>query len=110
MRLPDGSANPYLATAAVIAAGLDGVERKLEPGEPVVDSLYDATPAQLRRRGIKVLPQNLKEALDAFEKDAVVKGALGVLAEDFVELKRREWVEYMRHVSDWEVDNYLQFF
>ncbi len=110
MRLPDGSANPYLATAAVIAAGLDGVERKLEPGEPVVDSLYDATPAQLRRRGIKVLPQNLKEALDAFEKDAVVKGALGVLADDFIELKRREWVEYMRHVSDWEVDNYLQFF
>jgi glutamine synthetase len=52
----------------------------------------------------------LKEALDAFEKDDVIKGALGPLANDFLELKRMEWVEYMRHVSDWEVDQYLQFF
>jgi len=110
LRLPDGSANPYLATAAVIAAGLDGVERKLDPGEPVVDSLYDMSLAQLKRRGIRVLPQNLKEALDALEKDGVVMGALGDLAPEFVNLKRMEWVEYMRHVSDWEVENYLQFF
>ncbi|NBR98754.1 MAG: type III glutamate--ammonia ligase, partial [Betaproteobacteria bacterium] len=66
--------------------------------------------AQLKRRGIRVLPQNLKEALDALEKDGVVMGALGDLAPEFVNLKRMEWVEYMRHVSDWEVENYLQFF
>jgi glutamine synthetase len=110
LRLPDGSANPYLATAAVIAAGLDGIERKLDPGEPVVDSLYEMSPAQLRKQGIRLLPQNLNEALDALEKDEVIKGALGPLAKDFLELKRMEWVEYMRHVSDWEVDQYLQFF
>jgi glutamine synthetase len=52
----------------------------------------------------------LNEALDALEKDEVIKGALGPLAKDFLELKRMEWVEYMRHVSDWEVDQYLQFF
>jgi glutamine synthetase len=110
LRLPDGSANPYLATAAVIAAGLDGIERKLDPGEPVVDSLYEMSQAQLRKQGIRLLPQNLNEALDALEKDEVIKGALGPLANDFLELKRMEWVEYMRHVSDWEVDQYLQFF
>ena len=68
------------------------------------------SPAQLRKQGIRVLPQNLKEALDAFEKDDVIQSALGPLAPDFLELKRMEWVEYMRHVSDWEVDQYLQFF
>jgi glutamine synthetase len=110
LRLPDGSANPYLATAAVIAAGLEGIERQLEPGDPVVDCLYDMTPARLKRRGIKVLPQNLNDAIAALDKDPVVKAALGPLADDFIALKRMEWVEYMRHVSDWEVDNYLQFF
>ncbi|NCV86817.1 MAG: type III glutamate--ammonia ligase, partial [Oxalobacteraceae bacterium] len=90
--------------------GGDGIERKLDPGEPVTESLYEMSPAQLRKQGIRMLPQNLKEALDAFEKDDVVQGALGPLAPDFLELKRMEWVEYMRHVSDWEVDQYLQFF
>ncbi|MEY8875480.1 MAG: type III glutamate--ammonia ligase [Leptothrix sp. (in: b-proteobacteria)] len=110
LRLPDGSANPYLATAAVIAAGLDGVQRRLDPGEPRNVNLYDWTPAQLKEAGIGLLPQNLGAALDALEGDPVICEALGPLAGEFLTLKRMEWLEYMRHVSDWEVKSYLEFF
>ena len=110
LRLPDGSCNPYLATAAVIAAGLDGIERQLDPGEPRNVNLYDWSEAQLCEAGIGLLPQNLNEALNALQADRVVCGALGPLAAEFLKLKRMEWVEYMRHVSDWETKTYLEFF
>ncbi|MCU0533169.1 MAG: type III glutamate--ammonia ligase [Hydrococcus sp. Prado102] len=110
LRLADGSCNPYLATAAAIAAGLDGIEKQLDPGEPHNINLYDLSDAQLKEKNIGILPQNLKEAIDALEADEVIKGALGVLADEFIELKRMEWVEYMRHVSEWEVERYLEFF
>ncbi|WP_416669441.1 type III glutamate--ammonia ligase [Egbenema bharatensis] len=110
LRLPDGSCNPYLATAAVIAAGLDGIENELEPGDPYNINLYDLSEADLKDKGIRTLPQNLKEALDALAEDQVIKNALGVMAEEFITLKQMEWVEYMRHVSDWEVQRYLEFF
>jgi glutamine synthetase len=110
LRLADGSCNPYLATAAAIAAGLDGIERQIDPGEPHNINLYDLSDTQLKEKNIGILPQNLKEAIDALEADEVIKGALGVLADEFIELKRMEWVEYMRHVSEWEVERYLEFF
>jgi glutamine synthetase len=109
MRLPDSSCNPYLATAAVIAAGLDGIEHRIDPGEPHNVNLYDLSPAQLKELGIGLLPQNLHEALLALEEDPVLCGALGPLASEFLTLKHMEWVEYMRHVSDWELKNYLEF-
>jgi glutamine synthetase len=110
LRVPDGSCNPYLATAAVIAAGLDGVERELDPGDPRNVNLYDWTPAQLRDAGIGTLPQNLNEALDALETDSVIHDALAPISGEFLKLKRMEWIEYMRHVSDWEIKTYLEFF
>ncbi|KAM3102190.1 type III glutamate--ammonia ligase [Phormidesmis sp. 146-12] len=110
LRLADGSCNPYLATAVAIAAGLDGIEKELDPGEPHNVNLYDFSDAELKEKGIGVLPQNLKEAIDALESDHVIKNALGVLADEFISLKRMEWVEYMRHVSEWEVHRYLEFF
>jgi glutamine synthetase len=111
LRLPDGSMNPYLATIAILAAGMDGVERKLDPGAPINENLYEWSPEKLKKSGIKLLPQNLNEALDAFEADTVLRSALGeALAKEFLELKRMEWVEYSRHVSDWERDHYLEFF
>ena len=110
LRVPDGSCNPYLATAAVIAAGLDGIERELDPGDPQNVNLYDWTPAQLRDAGIGTLPQNLNEALDALEADHVVCDALAPISGEFLKLKRMEWIEYMRHVSDWEIKTYLEFF
>lgn len=110
LRLPDGSCNPYLATAAVIAAGLDGVERRLDPGEPRNVNFYDWNDAQLNEAGVGLLPQNLNAALDALQADGVVLDALGPLGPEFLKLKRMEWVEYMRHVSDWELKTYLEFF
>lgn len=111
LRLPDGGCNPYLTTAAVIAAGLDGVKRELDPGKGNADNLYDYTPAQLKKHGIGILPQNLNEALLALEEDTVLRDALGNrLTEEFLNLKSMEWVEYQRHVSEWEINRYVEFF
>ena len=111
LRLPDGASNPYLTTAAVIAAGLDGVKRELSAGPGTADNLYDYSPAQLKQHGIGILPQNLNEAIRAFEEDSVIREALGSsLSEEFIMLKDMEWVEYMRHVSDWEIKRYAEFF
>jgi glutamine synthetase len=111
LRLPDGSCNPYLATIGILAAGLDGIANKLEPGEPNNTNLYEWSSEQLKEAGIKVLPQNLNEALDALEDDRVLTEAIGAdLAQEFLRLKRMEWVEYQRHVSSWEVERYLEFF
>jgi glutamine synthetase len=111
LRLPDGSCNPYLATAAILAAGMDGVRRKLDPGEPNNDDLYTCTGDEIARAGIAILPQNLSEAIDAFEADDVVRASLGeALAREFASLKRMEWIEYSRSVSGWETDRYLEMF
>jgi glutamine synthetase len=111
LRLPDGSCNPYLATAAVIAAGLDGVKRELHPGAGHANNLYDLSPAQMREQGIGILPQSLSEAIDQFEGDKVIRDALGdSLSEEFIKIKRAESMEYQRHVSDWEINRYVEFF
>lgn len=110
LRLPDGSCNPYLATAVVIAAGLDGIENGLDPGKPHNINLYELMPQELQEAGIEILPQSLHAALCALEKDTVLRGALGPVADEFLKLKHMEWVEYMRHVSDWELKSYLEFF
>jgi glutamine synthetase len=111
LRLPDGSCNPYLTTAAVIAAGLDGVKRGLDAGKGHDINLYDLSPAQLKKMGIGILPQNLNEALAALEKNKVIRDALGDgLSEEFLNLKRMEWIDYMRHVSDWEIQRYVEFY
>ena len=111
LRLTDSCANPYLASAAAIAAGLDGIDRKLEPGEPQNFNHYTATIDELTAKGIKVLPQSLHEALLALEADPLFAERLGrPFIEEFIRLKRMEWIEYSRHVSDWEVSRYLEFY
>jgi glutamine synthetase len=111
VRLPDAGSNPYLVTAAMIAAGLDGIDRKLEPGKAHNINLYELTREELDAKGIKLLPQNLLEAIEELEGDAVIRAGLGEdLAREFIRLKRMEWTEYARHVSDWESRRYLEFF
>ena len=111
LRLPDGSCNPYLATAGILAAGLDGIERKLDPGPPNNSNLYALTPEQVAQQEIPILPQNLNAAIDAFAADPVLRGAVGEnLADEFIKLKRMEWTEYSRQVSAWETNRYLEFF
>ena len=111
VRLPDSGCNPYLVTAAMIAAGLDGIDRKLDPGEAHNINLYELSADELAAKGIRLLPQNLLEAVTELEADAVIQAGIGEgLAREFIRLKRMEWTEYARHVSDWESRRYLEFF
>ena len=109
-RTMSAACNPYLALAAYLAAGMDGVARGLHPGEPNLTNMYDLGLEEIARRGIRLLPQTLSEALDALRSDEVVQGALGVIYDEFVELKEAEWKEYHRQVSQWELDRYLTMF
>ena len=98
------------AAAAVIAAGIDGIENKITPPDPINENLYDFSQEQIKEMGIETLPQNLHEALIALEQDTVLKDALGDVVDEFLKVKHMEWVEYMRHVSDWEIKSYLEFY
>jgi glutamine synthetase len=108
-RLPDASANPYLAMAALIAAGLDGIGRKLDPGPGSTIDLTESLPAA--SSASSRLPRDLHEAVDALEADEVIAAALGTtLWREFVRLKREEHAEYAAHVSAWELDRYAATF
>jgi len=110
-RLPDSSANPYLALAGVIAAGLDGIENRLEAADPVNHDVYEMSDAQRAELGLKLLPQNLGEAAAALRADTVLAAALGQdFVKEFVALKSAEWIEYSQHVSAWETSRYLDRF
>ncbi|QKI90154.1 type III glutamate--ammonia ligase [Thiomicrorhabdus xiamenensis] len=110
-RLPDTGSNPYLVTAAIIAAGLDGVANKLDPGEPHNINHYGLSLEEIKARGIDTLPQSLSEALDELEKDPLFEEQFGSnFLKEFIDIKRMEWVEYQRHVSDWELNRYAEYF
>jgi glutamine synthetase len=114
-RTIDGSCNPYLAATAVLAAGLDGIERKLDPGEPNTENLYDVPHDELRGRGLETLPANLFEALSELERDDVLRTALGRGRDEdvldwMVRVKRDEWQRYHEQVSAWELREYLTRF
>ncbi|MBM3280435.1 MAG: type III glutamate--ammonia ligase [Candidatus Handelsmanbacteria bacterium] len=110
-RTVDGAANPYLACAAMLAAGLDGIEKRMDPGKRNDDNLYEIPEAELQRRGIGFLPTTLREALECLEGDKVVKEALGAeYADYYIEVKREEWRQYHQHVSQWELDKYLPIY
>lgn len=114
-RCPDPLCNPYLAYAAVFEAGLDGVKRNIEPGDPVDVNVYHLSEAKRREFGIKVLPSSLKEALEEWESDDICIKALGKEnAAKYVELKMQEWREYeafmpkeKNEVTLWEQQKYL---
>ncbi|MGH7318386.1 MAG: type III glutamate--ammonia ligase [Candidatus Rokuibacteriota bacterium] len=111
-RAVSGSVNPYLGMAAFIAAGLDGIRRELDPGEPSIGrNMYTLTLDEVTRGQIGLIPQSLAEAIACFEEDPVIQGALGPdLAAEFVKVKRQEWVRYHNTVSRWEIDRYLTLF
>ena len=111
VRCPDPSSNTYLAFAAMVAAGLDGVEKGLTLAAPVEESLFEMDAATIASKAIKELPGTLGEALDELEKDEVIREALGDhVYGHFIEAKRAEWDEYRMQVSDWEVERYLDQF
>ena len=114
-RTCDGSANPYLAIAVQLAAGLDGIDRGLDPGEPNTDNLHALSAEEVARQGIKVLPPTLLHAADELVADDVLREALGKTpdgdyADYFAKVKREEFHAWHSVVSDWEVERYLTLF
>jgi glutamine synthetase len=108
----DGSANPYLAATVLLAAGLDGIDRGLDPGEQVTDDMFALSVEEVARRGIVALPKNLDRALDELVADDILRTALGrVPGGDFIDyyadVKRAEFDAYHATVSEWEIDRYL---
>jgi len=111
----DGAANPYLAFTVILAAGLDGIDRGLDPGEPNQDNLFAMAPADVAARGIKAMPPTLMHAADNLVRDDVLRKALGTVRDGdyidyFAEQQRREFHAYHSQVSAWEVERYLTLF
>ena len=110
-RLGDGAANPYLAATVLLAAGLDGIENRIDPGAQNTDNLYEVPEDELQQRGIGSLPATLGDAAAALDTDAVIKNALGMeYADYYIQVKRKEWRNYHLSVSQWEIDNYLEIY
>jgi glutamine synthetase len=108
VRMPDPSANPYLALAVMLAAGLDGITSTADWREPVNENIWEMSHRERRRLRIDDLPHDLNEALDELEKDSVITSALGEhVTRHFIEAKRQEWRDYITQVTDWELENYL---
>ena len=108
-RVVDGAANPYLAGAALLAAGLDGIDKKIDPGPANDGNLYEAPEEELRRRNIEFLPTTLREALDCLERDTVVTEALGRdYTSYYIGVKAEEWRRYNLSISQWEIAEYLK--
>lgn len=108
LRMPDPSANPYLALAVQLAAGLDGIEIQADAREPVNTNIWEMSHRERRRLRIDDLPQDLREACNELEKDPVITDCLGEhITEHFLRAKRQEWAEYITQVSRWEISQYL---
>jgi len=111
LRCPDPSCNPYLAFAVMLKCGLDGIKKRLALPPPVEENLYTFDAAELRRRSIGALPATLGQALDELRRDELIQETLGEqLYTSFLEAKTIEWEDYRRHVSQWELDHYLDKF
>jgi glutamine synthetase len=115
-RTVDGSCNPYLAATAVLASGLDGIERGLQPGAPTSDlNLHELSASEREQLGIETLPGNLLDAVRELESDTVLRAALGSCErEDYVDyyarIKKAEWEQAHNQVTEWELRRYLQLF
>jgi glutamine synthetase len=114
-RTVDGSCNPYLAAAVILAAGIDGIENRIDPGEPNSENLYAIPYDELRSRGLETLPTDLLNATNELEGDDVIREALGEARNEdyvdyFIRVKRDEWNRYHEQVTPWEIKEYLTRF
>ncbi len=108
LRFPDPSANPYLALAVCLAAGVDGMEKRMEPGAEAAFRFEERTEAEKAAAGIRQLPGTLWEAVLCMEEDPFMNQVLGSdFVRLYVEAKKAEWNDYMSQVSEWEVEKYL---
>jgi glutamine synthetase len=110
-RAADISSNLYLGAAMILAAGLEGIEAGLDPGEPCTENMYTYSLEQLKEMGIQFLPRTLGEAIAVFSRDPLSEAVMGPLMyQTYIDFKTGEWEEYHNHVSDWEIQRYLKFF
>ena len=108
LRNPDPAGNPYLQFAIMLAAGLEGIEKKIEPPEPVEKDIYHMNAEERARNGVKSLPENLGHALSIMSRSDLVRNTLGEhIFEHYQTIKGQEWDEYRTLVTDWEVNKYL---
>lgn len=108
LRCPDSACNPYLTLAVCLAAGLDGIQRKLTPPDSVDCNLYQLSEQERQKRGIERLPADLGEAIEELKKDTFIQEVLGKhVTERYLEAKTAEWVQYRSQVTDWEIGTYL---
>lgn len=111
LRSPDPAANPYLALAVCLAAGLDGIENEIMPPKSVDQNIFEMSKIEKKAARIESLPYNLLDALRELEKDEFVREVLGEhLSEIYVCAKKAEWNDYTMQVTNWEVDQYLYKF
>jgi len=111
LRCPDPACNPYLAFAVMLKAGLDGIKNNLEPPEPVEENIYSLDDESLVQKNIDVLPTSLAEALNELKKDQVLQETLGGhLFERYIDVKTKEWDEFKKQVTNWEIETYLDIF
>ncbi|GAA2069558.1 type III glutamate--ammonia ligase [Aeromicrobium halocynthiae] len=110
-RAVDSAANPHLAAALLLAAGLEGIREKAELDDFHTENLHAVDPREYDKRGLVLLPRTLEEAIDAFEADPFTQEVCGKeLWSSFIDLKRDEWASYATAVTDWERDRYLRFY
>ena len=108
LRCPDPACNPYLTFAALLMAGLEGIEKGYELPEPMEKNLYHLSPDERKRLGIEQLPETLGEAIELTSESELMLRTLGEhMFNRYVEIKRKEWDEYRVQVSRWELDRYL---
>lgn len=108
IRNPDPTGNPYLQFAVLLAAGLKGIEERIEPPQQAVGDIFGMSREERRKKGIRSLPGNLGQALDAMEESDFMKETLGEHTfQHFLHKKREEWNEYRQQVTDWEIRKYL---
>ncbi|MFC4410358.1 type I glutamate--ammonia ligase [Chungangia koreensis] len=111
IRSVDPSANPYLAMAVILKAGLEGIKQQLTPPKEVNQNIYEMSEEELKEKNIDSLPENLKAALFELKSDEVIREALGVhIYENFVEAKRIEWDQFRITVHPWEREQYLKMY
>ena len=111
LRCPDPACNPYLAFAVMLKAGLDGIKNNLQPPEPVEENIYSLDDESRVKKNIGILPTSLWEALDELKKDKLMEEVLGEhLFERYIDVKTKEWDEFKKQVTTWEIDTYLDTF
>lgn len=109
LRSPDASANPYLALAVCLAAGMEGIREKILPPKEISQNIFELNEEEKKALGIECLPGSLMEAVEEFEKDAFIQKVLGEeLSQKFIKAKKAEYDRYRSQVSEWEMNEYLQ--